>query len=334
MIIYRFKKKKEKTIFYLYKTKNNKVITNRNILKYINKLYIPPAYDKVEIYLDPSSNIAATGIDSKNRKQYIYKKQYIEKSRKQKYYNLIEFGKQYNIIMNDINNNLNQSRFTKNAIIGIILKIMMECNFRVGNEKYRDLYNTYGTTTLLNKMVHFKKNGTILISFIGKKGVINKYLITKNSLIDLLKKFRRRNGDKRFFYYIENNKENYINSYDINEYLSKFGSFTSKEFRTWKANMLFLQYLLDYINNGNDITEYKNRNKCIKNIVEFVAQQLHHTPAISKKSYINSDLIKLFTDNIKQFLILKKNKYRKTKKNTKLENLLLNYLIYLNKIGK
>ena len=55
----------------------------------------------------------------------------------------------------NINNNIiNCSNISlvrnKSSMISVILYLIDKCNFRVGCEKYKDLYNTYGVTTLFN----------------------------------------------------------------------------------------------------------------------------------------------------------------------------------------
>ena len=54
----------------------------------------------------------------------------------------------------------------------MILKLIMDCDFRVGNDEYMKKNNSYGVSTLRMKHV-LVKGDDITIDFIGKKGVRN-----------------------------------------------------------------------------------------------------------------------------------------------------------------
>ena len=72
-----------KVKYYNYYT-NNKIIKDKQLLEKLHKIYIPPAYKDVKIYLE--KELLATGIDDAGRKQYIYS-DYSKKKRETKKYN-------------------------------------------------------------------------------------------------------------------------------------------------------------------------------------------------------------------------------------------------------
>ena len=49
---------------------------------------------------------------------------------------------------------------------------MIECNFRIGNDKYLKENKSYGVTTLLNKHIQIKGD-TVTLDINGKKDVQN-----------------------------------------------------------------------------------------------------------------------------------------------------------------
>ena len=71
----------------------------------------------------------------------------------------------------------------------MILFIIDRCNFRVGCEKYKDLYNSYGVTTLNSDHLVLNAN-TVRIHFTGKKGVDNSALISNKYMVRLLKQLK------------------------------------------------------------------------------------------------------------------------------------------------
>ena len=87
-----------------------------------------------------------------------------------------------------------------------------------------------------------------------------------------------------------------IDSTEVNLYLKKYGDFTSKDIRTWRANILFITNVCKY-HDGN--TKPKDT---VKRASEKTAELLHHTPSISKKSYIFKELITAYLLETDKFI--------------------------------
>lgn len=272
---------------YNYYDKRGNKINKKSINKYLNNIYIPPAYNNVMINKNKDAKVLSIGIDKKGRKQYIYNKKSIKKNSKNKFKKLINFGKNYKKIINKINKDINSNK--KEKLIALILKIIIECNFRIGNEKYVKDNKSYGVSTLKNNHLSINNN-KITIDFIGKKGVRNICEVKDNIIVKNLKTLKK-NNNKRLFMYKNNN----ITSSDVNNYLKELGDFTTKNFRTWSANIHLIKELLK--NNSN-----------IKECIENVAYKLHHTPSICKKNYLDPKLINLYIKNKKKFMDFFKNK--------------------------
>ena len=283
-------KHKNKNKFYV----NDVEVKNKNRIKIFEEkfkeLRIPPAYISVE--LDPSSkSVIAKCVDESNRKQYIYHPDFVNTQKRLKYCSLIEFGKKLPEIRKKLDNELKDSSNNdkKKFLIAVILKIILECNFRIGNEKYKKLYNSHGISTIGNKHVNGSK-----IEFIGKKGVENKCTLNNPKIIKIVNKLKR-NKDPYLFSY----NGNRVSSEDINEYLQQFGDFTSKYFRTWAANTNFIR----------EVNGKKMDKKSLKEAVSNVAVKLNHTPAVCKKSYIYPDIVEhsmnheINTNNPEKYLI-------------------------------
>ena len=266
--------------------KNGKEISKSQASKYID-FYIPPAYDNVKINLS-KGRLRAIGFDDKGRSQYIYNKKYTEKQSKIKFNKLVDFGKNYDKIYQTIISDLYTTSETKNKQIATILMLIIDCDFRIGNDKYTKENNSYGVTTLEKRHIKTNKN-KIIIDFIGKKGVRNKCILTNKKVIKNLKSKKKTiNKHDRIFTYRKDNNYYTIKSTDVNNYLKKLGNWSSKYFRTWSANIS----LIDNLNSGLSL----------KQSIEKTADKLHHTPAICKKNYLDSKLIKLYEKNQKKFL--------------------------------
>jgi len=257
--------------------------TGKSIKKPKLDVYIAPAYNNVKINLNKNSKVLAIGYDERNRPQYIYNKNQIKKRGTSKFKHLIKFGKNYDRIISQIERDYTSRGDSKNKQIAIILKIIMDCNFRIGNDRYTRDNNSFGVSTLTKK--HLKtKGGHLIIDFIGKKGVRNRCVV-KNKKIknDLMTRKKRLQSDEKIFTY--NSEE--INSFDVNEYLKKMGNYTTKNFRTWGANIELIKLLV--------------KNNKLKDSIDEVADKLHHTSSICKKSYIDPKLIQFYEKNETRF---------------------------------
>tara|TARA_B100000683_G_scaffold206064_1_gene199813 strand:+ start:898 stop:1863 length:966 start_codon:yes stop_codon:yes gene_type:complete len=289
--IRRISSQKNKKYTHKYYDKNDNIITYNSIKEHLEGFYIPPAYDDVQINKNKKAKILAIGYDDKDRPQYIYNKKHTEKQSKKKFEKLIEFGHNYKKIYNKINKDLNSKENTKNKEIAMILKIIIDCNFRIGNDKYTKDNNSYGVSTLEKKHI-LERNGNIIINFIGKKGVENECIVRDKKIVRSLKN-KKSQKKKRIFSYKKNNKNYNIQSKDVNKYLKDLGDFTTKNFRTWNANLELIKELLYF----NEDEKYVMK-KCIEN----VAFKLHHTASICKKNYLNPRLIEFYNDYPDEFL--------------------------------
>ncbi|MDA7663744.1 hypothetical protein N8569_00420 [bacterium] len=277
------KNKTKKNINHIYLDKNGKRVSKKTIQPYL-KMYIAPAYDNVKINKNMNAKVLAIGYDERDRPQYIYNNKCVKSRGKNKFKKLIQFGKQYNSIMKRIENDYKSKVDNKNKQIAMILKLIMDCNFRIGNDKYTKENNSYGVSTLLGK--HIKTNNGIMVDFVGKKGVKNTCKIVDPKMkTNLRTKKKRYKNNENIFQYTKDGQNYTIKSDDVNDYL---GEYTTKNFRTWSANILLIKYLL--------------KEKCkIKDGIEYVAKKLHHTPSICKSNYIDPKLVEKYEKNPEKF---------------------------------
>lgn len=271
-----------KTGFKYYKNKVE--ITNSDEIDKIKLLKIPPAYENVTII--NNKKIIAYGYDSKNRKQVLYNPNFIAKQNIIKYKKISNSIKFFSKLKKKIAKDLSNTD-EKIKAIAVIITLIFTCGFRIGNKKYEKENNSVGLTTLKYKHLKFENN-KILIDFLGKKGVrnlaycdnkkINEYLNNKHKIAS--------SNDDYIFSYGTNK---IVTSNDVNEYLKMICNntiITTKDLRTWNANMLFISYFKKL-----RISDNTNIEKDIKKAIEMVADKLHNSYSICKKSYIDPEII-------------------------------------------
>jgi DNA topoisomerase-1 len=293
--------------------KRGKKIDNIIILEKIYKIYIPPAYTDVKIYL--KGDILATGMDSIGRKQYIYSQNMKDKREDKKYCKLVKMSLNISKLEKKVKYDLQKNDYSKDKLIAVIIKIMNLCNFRCGNKKYEEKYGSHGLTTLHKKHISIKKNETI-IDFIGKKGIINNCIINNKEINDIIQKiYSLSSKSDPYLFSINNENENIkISVNDLNEYLQHF-DVTSKDLRTWNANIIFLKKIKNIMkkfntDNYNKKTEKQKiniRKKTIRLAIIDTSTALHNTPYVCKNSYIYKNILQHIQDNERIFLNIFKN---------------------------
>jgi DNA topoisomerase-1 len=274
---------------YEYFTIDNKKIKDTIILNKISKIYIPPAYQNVKIYLN--KNLLATGIDSVGRKQYIYSDNMKRKREIKKIKQLRKLSENINNLTKKINKDLLNKDFKKDKLIALVLKIMDLCNFRGGNKEYEKRYGSYGLTTLHKEHIKIKKK-YIEINFTGKKGVNNNCIINNKIIQNIIKDIYKISSkkDSYIFSIIYKGDNISINMVDINKYLESF-NITCKDLRTWNANIIFLKNIKNQIIKIDNYDNPKIIKKIIRESINKTAISLHNTPAVCKNSYILKNLI-------------------------------------------
>lgn len=318
-------RRRTKKGFYYKNQKTCKVIKSKKLLKHIATLNIPPAYEDVMISSNMDDKVLAISRDDKDRKQYTYNPKYIEEQQEIKFCDLIHFGRKLKSIRIDIMKKLKESNDSipsKDSVIALILFLIDRCNFRIGNEKYKKLYDTYGVTTLNSKHIMLHESH-FNITFIGKKSIENKGKITHPLALKIMRKLMTLYGrfDYIFYYKDQHTKEIYrVNEKHISNYLKRYNSkLVPKMFRTWAANQMVLGYLL---NTNNELTLKKN----IINAVKKTADKMHHTVNVSKKNYINNEILDFYLNRNVDFNNLIKS-YKKTNGNFPTVDRMLNLIL-------
>tara|TARA_B110000483_G_scaffold53789_1_gene66996 strand:- start:407 stop:1261 length:855 start_codon:yes stop_codon:yes gene_type:complete len=261
----------------------NAEITDEKQLEFIKSLKIPPAYDNVTII--NGKKIIAYGYDSKNRKQVIYHPKYILSQNNIKFQKIKQSIKYFSRLKRKIKHDINGEDINK--ICAIIITLIIDCGFRIGNKKYEIDNNSYGLTTLKKKHI-FIENKFIKIDFIGKKNVRNVAICKNKEIYKFLFDRLTNIGDEE---YIFKHNDKTITSNIVNKYLYNFYKkfdlkITTKDLRTLNANTLFMKFFYKNIN-------YKNP---IKKSIEDTALKLHNTYTVCKKNYIDPNII-IFAEN-------------------------------------
>ncbi|MCX2575541.1 DNA topoisomerase IB [Pedobacter sandarakinus] len=289
-----FYRKGKPAKFHYEDKKGNKVVDEKHLQR-IKALVIPPAWQNVWIANKPNAYLQVTGIDAAGRKQYRYHQKWTSRRSDHKYYRLYEFGKILPVARKQIAKDLKRKEFDERKVLAISLDVLQKTLIRVGNENYKQLYGSFGLSTLRDK--HVKINGSkINIDFVGKKGVRQNVELNDKTLAKLVKKCRDIPGQELFQFYTNGKEHKGIDSGKVNNYIKEItgSDFTAKDFRTWGGT---LEALRQFSKCSVDQDLKLNTKKTIVNVLDCVAKKLGNTRAVCKSSYVYPLLITAYENN-------------------------------------
>jgi DNA topoisomerase I len=293
---------------------NNKIATDKKLVKRLSSIYIPPAYKDIVIAKSENNKIQAIGTDNRGRRQYIYNNNYTKKRNDRKYEDIMELAKKISGIEAD--NDKMLIELAKIDIIHwdipenyipIIVYMLRKYHFRIGNERYANDNNSYGITTLRAEHIkwHSPTSSKFTIEFIGKKGILNSFNDNNPLIAKLFRKLidnsKRKGHDGFLFKYKDNDNVLFITPEHIQSFFQeKYKAYiTPKMFRTWYGNYHLLVCLRKMFNDG----KLKHRqtkiekHEIIKECSDHVSSKLNNTPTVSKQSYIDNKILELVMRN-------------------------------------
>lgn len=275
-------------------------VTDEETLMRIKRLVLPPAWESVWISPKENGHLQATGIDTKNRKQYKYHASWNALRNHTKFYRLYQFGLVLPQLRLKIEKDLSLSGLPVDKVLATVVSLMERTNIRVGNCSYEKANGSYGITTLKDR--HVKVQGTsIKFSFKGKKGVYHDIDIKSKRLAGIVKRCQDIPGKELFQYIDDEGKRRDIDSGMVNDYIKSIGegNYTAKDLRTWSGTV---QALLAFKELG--ISETQTQTK--KNVVaalDMVASALGNTRTVCKKYYVHPLILSLYeTATLEKYL--------------------------------
>lgn len=291
------RKKKGKKYSYF---KDGERIRDKEEIKRINGLVIPPAWENVWICALDNGHLQATGFDAKKRKQYRYHPLWSALRNHTKFYRMLQFGYALPEIRLHIEQDLALRNFEKRKILALIVSLMQRTNIRIGNNAYEKLYGSFGLTTLKDKHVKIKGQ-KMTFSFKGKKGIMHNIDLKSRRLSRLVQKCKDIPGKELFQFLDEDDNRHSIDSGMVNDYIKEISGedFTAKDFRTWSGTVNALIAFKE-IGYAESNTEYKRK---VKEALEMVASHLGNTSTVCRKYYVHPLVINLYENNtIKKYL--------------------------------
>jgi DNA topoisomerase-1 len=275
----------------------------------IRSMALPPAWERVWICPKPNGHLQATGIDTKNRKQYRYHTNWNAIRSETKFFRMVAFGESLPLLRARLDKDLKQRTLTREKVIAIALSVMEQTLIRVGNAAYEKEYGSYGLTTLKDR--HVKAEGSELrFSFKGKKGIYHDITLHDKRLSKLVKACRDIPGKELFQYFEEDGSRCSIDSGMVNDYLKETmgDDFSAKDFRTWAGTVNALRLLVDMEPCDSEKELKKNVNK----VLDEVSHTLGNTRTVCRKHYVHPQILEAYECQDLNPYIKQKARYRQT----------------------
>jgi DNA topoisomerase-1 len=278
---------------FTYAQSDGAPVRDKETIRRIRSLVIPPAWTNVWICASPEGHIQAVGYDKRGRKQYRYHPLYRAVRDATKFTRLVAFGLALPTIRARVALDLTLSGMPRNKVLATVVRLLEQTAIRVGNEEYRKQNDSIGLTTMRNK--HVEVEGSKLrFRFRGKSGQMHDIEVSDRRLARIIRECQEIPGHE-LFQYIGDDEEIYkIRSDDVNTYLREISGedFTAKDFRTWEGTREGAAIL-------NEIGPAANQTSAKKNVVEAVkqtAERLRNRPATCKKYYIHPAILEAYTE--------------------------------------
>ncbi|WP_423821168.1 DNA topoisomerase IB [Salinisphaera sp. SPP-AMP-43] len=278
---------------FTYRDAEGQTLRDRATRRWIESLAIPPAWREVEIDLDASARVHASGRDSAGRKQYVYNPDWRAAREAAKFDRLLAFARRLSTMRRATGQHLAQSGHGRNKVLAAMVRLIDTAYFRPGSERYSKENQSYGLTTMRSK--HLSVEGdTLVFDYRGKSGQEQHRVIEDERLATVVAELDDLPGYEIFKYYDDDGDRVHVDSADLNDYIHEImgEEFSAKDFRTWAGTSLAALALDELGVSDDETTGQKNVVEAVKR----VAERLGNTPAIARASYIHPHVIETYLD--------------------------------------
>ncbi len=267
-------------------------ISDPSIIKRINALAIPPAYESVWICPLEMGHIQATARDARGRKQYRYHSLWKDLRDASKYDHLAEFGKALCRIRRRVQQDMSAKDITYEKVMAVVVHLLELTLIRVGSRRYVRTNKSYGLTTLRRR--HATIAGSrVRFRFKGKSGVLHDVTVNDRRVASMVKRCMEIPGQELFQYQNPDGTIQTVDSGAVNAYLKEAGGgdFTAKHYRTWAASV----YAMNQLQQCRPETAAAAK-RMLNEVVKSTAKLLGNTPTVCRDCYIHPAVIQTFLD--------------------------------------
>ncbi|MCE6952546.1 DNA topoisomerase IB [Cereibacter sphaeroides] len=250
----------------------------------VQKLGIPPAYQRVWICPLDNGHLQATGFDARGRKQYRYHPDWGTWRAQAKYGLLAAFGRALPRLRRRVARDLRAEAGELAFSLAALTMLIDRTYLRVGTSTYAEENGSYGATTLLARHVKLR-DGEVRLDFRAKGGKRVRQVLKDRRLHRILQEIEDLPGRNLFTWIDDEGQVRRVASQHVNDYLADATGLpgaSAKTFRTWGGSLAAF-----------GVARAAEGKLTVKMMAEAAAERLHNTPTISRTSYIHPRILGL-----------------------------------------
>ncbi|HLT84755.1 MAG TPA: hypothetical protein VKZ83_11035 [Phototrophicaceae bacterium] len=278
---------------FVYLDPEGRRVTDPEVLGRCKALVIPPAWREVWICPDPAGHIQAVGLDDAGRRQYLYHEAWRARRERAKHRHVLEVAAQLPEARAHVAEHLALTSLAREQALAVAFRLLDRGAFRIGGETYAARHETYGLATLRKDHLRIRSDGTLTFEYTAKSGLPRFLELQDDELTGPLTTLRRRRGGGvELLAYRNGRGWTDLTSADINGYIKELlgPEASAKDFRTWRGTVLAAVSLA----RAEDVGTARKRQAAVREAVKRVAEELGNTPAVSRASYIDPQVIDAF----------------------------------------
>jgi DNA topoisomerase I len=278
---------------YSYRDPDGAAVSDKDTLKRVKSLAIPPAWTDVWICPRPNGHVQATGRDARGRKQYIYHADWREVRDNNKYERILDFARLLPRIRSRVAKDLSKRGMPREKVLATVVSLLDKTLIRIGNDGYAKENGSYGLTTLRSR--HLEVAGSEMrFQFKGKSGKTWRLSVRDRRIARIVRSIQELPGQHLFQYLDDDGAARSIDSTDVNEYLREIAGadVSAKDFRTWAGTVLTV-LALSALEAFSTQTQAKMN---VRRAIEAVADTLGNTPTICRKCYIHPEIVACYME--------------------------------------
>jgi DNA topoisomerase-1 len=292
---------------FAYFRPDGSALRDNDEIRRLASLAVPPAYHDVRYAADPNAHLQAIGRDDAGRLQYRYHPAWVQVREAQKARRLERLVDVMPKIRRSIGQHLGADEPSRELALAAVIELVARSGIRPGTESYARMRGTRGAATLLKSNVSVQ-NDRVALSFRAKGGKVVRKEFRAPRLAEVIEMLRGLPGRRLFQYRNGDGAVRAVRAREVNAFLREIAGvkISLKDFRTLLASAAVLEALACQAPAASP----RQRRRQVLEAVRAVAEDLHNTPAICRRSYVHDTVVTAFEDGVLENFadVLKKNR--------------------------
>jgi DNA topoisomerase I len=270
-------------------------IRNKQEIQRLASLAVPPAYHDVRHAEDSSAHLQAVGRDDDGRLQYRYHAAWEQVREMQKARRLERLVDVLPKIRRSIAQHLASTEVSREMALAAVIELVARSGIRTGTESYARIRGTRGAATLLKSNVSMGK-GTVSLCFRAKGGKQIRKEFDAPRLAEAVEMLCKLPGRRLFQYRNGDGVVRTVTAREVNAFLREIAGvkISLKDFRTLLASAAVLETLARQA----PAASARARRRQVLEAVREVAEDLHNTPTVCRRSYVHDTVVSAFEDGV------------------------------------